>query len=109
MRLRGWCECGGPLWRREGCRLCWLESDARPPDLSATARQWRGREDVANATEGGAFNLSGVGHLDRVLIGYGTPTEEMAVRYFRDRGAMVLDENSMRARWAHVPKEAFGS
>ena len=22
-----WCEaCGGPLWRADGCRLCWLET-----------------------------------------------------------------------------------
>lgn len=21
---RGWCQCGAPLWRDEGCQVCWL-------------------------------------------------------------------------------------
>jgi hypothetical protein len=29
MKVKGYCHCGGPLWRDDGfCRLCWLESDA---------------------------------------------------------------------------------
>ena len=46
-KITGWCRCGGPLWREDGCRLCWLDGQRTqveiPPigvDCAFIASQW---------------------------------------------------------------------
>ena len=62
-RLRGWCSCGGPLWRvsygeertKKGCRLCWITTrrtwgKANLLLLATAHRDWSDRRDEANDT-----------------------------------------------------------
>lgn len=54
-RLRGWCECGGPLWREDECRVCrltvtypklfwppipWTRADANSTENTAATSTW---------------------------------------------------------------------
>jgi hypothetical protein len=56
-KIKGWCRCGGPLWRDDGfCRLCWLEAETHGPDRldeynstdnAAATSQWLPRGSVS--------------------------------------------------------------
>jgi hypothetical protein len=58
MKVKGWCRCGGPLWREDGCQLCRLEAEAQWADRMQVdeRRGWSPIADMGAPTPSADFH-----------------------------------------------------
>jgi hypothetical protein len=72
------------------------------------AREWRGREDEANACEG-PIAVPRFGELDEVMVDTRDPLtgDEATIVYFLRQGHMRLHPYTRTAEWTEVPPDAF--